>query len=107
MKQREVILLPLAKRDLNEIWRYINEKSSEPIADTVIARLLGTLDVLAAAPLIGRVRNEYPGSLRSFPVRSHMIFYLPLPDKAGIVVWRVVHGARNLRRIIRRPGDDN
>jgi len=89
-------------RDLNAIRRYLSGKASDVIADAMLARLYGALDRLAGAPLIGRLRKEFPGSPRSFPVRSYIIFYVPLSEKDGIVVWHVVHSARDLRRIVGR-----
>jgi toxin ParE1/3/4 len=106
MARGTIILLPLAKRDMLEIWRYIAGTNSEFVADLVITRLNASIDILSSAPLIGRVRKEYPGSPRGFPVRSHIVFYQPLPDRAGIEVWRVLHGARDLRGLVRRSGDD-
>jgi toxin ParE1/3/4 len=35
--------------------------------------------------------------LRSSPVGSYLVFYLPLPD--GIEVIRVLHGSRDLDRL--------
>ena len=99
--------MPLAKRDINEIWRYIANKNSEFVANIVVGRITGALDVLAASPLIGRLRTEYPDKPRSFPVRSHMIFYVPLPNRSGIAVWRILHGARDLRRLVRKPEEDS
>jgi toxin ParE1/3/4 len=101
--QRHVILTPLAKRDLNQIWRYAAREYSELAADTIVGRITAALHVLAAAPRIGSVRSEYPGSPRGFPVRSHIVFYVPLEDTKGIAVWRILHGARDLRRLVRKP----
>jgi plasmid stabilization system protein ParE len=103
MSRPEIILLPLARRDLREIWRYIGKENSEFVADVVLTRIQSTLDVLAFAPFIGKRRDDFPGKPYSFPVRPYAIFYVPKPDQDGIVVWRVLHGARNLKRIVKRP----
>ena len=58
---------------------------------------------LAQAPLIGRERTEFSGRPRSFTVRPYVIFYEPLAEGDGILVWRVIHGARNLQRLIIPP----
>jgi toxin ParE1/3/4 len=102
MNQRRIVIEPRALRDLNGIRRFLSGKASEVIVDSMMARLYGALDVLAGAPLIGRLRGEFPGSPRSFPVQPYIIFYVPLPEKGGIVVWHVVHGARDLGRIVGR-----
>jgi toxin ParE1/3/4 len=55
-------------------------------------------------PLIGsprEVKDARLSGLRMWPVEgfpSHLIFYLPQED--GIEVIRVLHGARELRRIL-------
>lgn len=105
MTRGEVLLLPLARSDLREIWRYIARENSAFVADIVVTRLRATMDVLAEAPMIGRVRREYPGRPRSFAVRPHIIFYQPLSGRSGIEVWRVLHGARDLREIMAKRGD--
>jgi toxin ParE1/3/4 len=97
--------MPLAKRDLRGIWRYIKRENSELVADLVVSRIYGVFDVLAAAPRIGRVRKDLPGEPRSFPVRPYAIFYVPKTERAGILVWRVLHGARDLQLIVKRPKD--
>jgi len=61
------------------------------------------MDVLAGAPQIGRERAEFTGKPRSFAVRPYVIFYQPLPDGGGILVWRIIHGARNLIPLVRPP----
>ena len=40
---------------------------------------------------------------RSFVVRPYVVFYEPLPDDNGILVWRIIHGARDLPRLIHPP----
>jgi toxin ParE1/3/4 len=100
---REIIRAPEAEQDLMEIWSYIADKGSPVIADAMLARIVAALDILAAAPLIGRRRTEFEGTPRSFPVRPYIVFYEPLPKRKGILVWRVVHGARDLVRIVRKP----
>ncbi|HEY3853971.1 MAG TPA: type II toxin-antitoxin system RelE/ParE family toxin [Verrucomicrobiae bacterium] len=50
--------------------------------------------LLATMPLMGRERADLAPNLRSFPVGEYIIFYRPTPD--GIIVIRVLHGARDL-----------
>ena len=51
-------------------------------------------------PLMGPARPELGRDLRSFPVGDYLLIYRPV--KEGIELVRVVHGARNLRRIFKR-----
>jgi len=99
-----ILRAPLARQDLLDIWAYISERSSASMADTFLARIYGALELLASAPYIGRERDEFPGAPRSVVVRPYVIFYEPLPEGDGIALWRVIHGARSLEDLVRRPG---
>ena len=61
-------------------------------------RLLDTIDercaTLAQFPYIGTSRDDLLPNLRSLPVGTYLIFYLPLPD--GIEVVRVLAGMRDI-----------
>ena len=98
-----ILRAPLARADLLDIWTYIASESSPSIADTVLARIYGALEVVASAPYIGRERAEFDGSPRSLVVRPYVIFYEPLADGDGIAIWRVLHGARRMEDLLRRP----
>ena len=50
--------------------------------------------MLIENPLAGRERRELGASLRSFPVGSYVIFYVPLPD--GVEIIRVMHGRQDI-----------
>jgi len=90
---------PEARRDLIGIGAYI-EADNPDAADRLLELFEQKFRLLAEFPRIGRTRDELAPGLRSFPVGKYLIFYFPLSD--GINVVRVVHGARNLRRIFRR-----
>jgi toxin ParE1/3/4 len=98
-----ILRAPLARNDLLDIWTDIADGSSDAVADGFLARIYGALEVIAQAPLIGRVRAEFPGSPRSMVVRPYVIFYEPLSEGDGIAIWRVLHGARRLRDLVERP----
>jgi toxin ParE1/3/4 len=92
-----------ARQDLLDIWVYIARESTAAIADAFLARIFGALEIVAFAPHIGRERPEFSGAPRSIAVRPYVVFYQPLPEGDGILVWRVIHGARALRRFVRAP----
>ena len=100
---RQILRTPEAHRDLLDIWAYIARENAPSVADTVLARIHGALEVLAFAPKIGRERPEFTGMPRSFVVRPYFVFYEPLPENEGILVWRIIHGSRDLQRLIRAP----
>ena len=98
-----ILRAPIARNDLLQIWAYIADESSAAMADNFLSRIYGALEVVASAPYVGRERSEYRGSPRSIVVRPYVIFYEPLPEGDGVAIWRVLHGARQMDDLIRRP----
>lgn len=86
---------PEAARDLETIFGYIGAISEER-ATQYIQTIAQHLDILASAPHMGRVRNEILAGLRSFPIRRHIVFYMPLEHETGIDVIRILHTARDI-----------
>ena len=82
-----------ARADLREIRAYI-AKDNPGAARRVVERLRTQARKLAETPGIGRSRKDLRPDLFSFPVGRHVLFYRPQPD--GIVLVRVIHGARDL-----------
>ena len=82
-----------ARADLREIRDYI-AKDNPAAARRVVERLRAQARKLAATPGIGRSRRDLRPDLFSFPAGRHVLFYRPQPG--GIVLVRVLHGARDL-----------
>ena len=98
-----ILRAPLARTDILDIWTYIANESSPLIADTFLARIYGALEVVASAPYMGRERAEFDGGPRSLVVRPYVIFYEPLAEGDGIAIWRILHGARQIEDLLRKP----
>ena len=90
-----------ANNDLQAIWDYLAAEASPGIADFVIARLYEAMERAAEAPLAYRERREYRGNPRRINVFDYAIFFEPLPEGDGIFVLRVLHGRRDLTRLLR------
>jgi toxin ParE1/3/4 len=99
-----VLLRPRAKRDLDQIGDYIAERGGDDRADRMLDRIAQAMHRIADHPLTGRTRDELQSGLRSVPIQSYIIFYVPLPD--GIRVVRVLHGARDSSSIFEDETDD-
>jgi toxin ParE1/3/4 len=82
-----------ARADLHEIHAYI-AKDDPQAAQRFVERLRAKARALAATPGMGRSRQELRSGLFSFPVGRHVLFYRAQPG--GIVLVRVLHGARDL-----------
>jgi toxin ParE1/3/4 len=79
--------------DVTAIWAFIADDNARA-ADALIDRIDKTTDMLADTPLAGRARPELGLELRSFPVGSYVIFYVPVPD--GIEIVRVMNGRQDI-----------
>ena len=88
-----------SRRDFREIWAFI-AVHNPTAADNLLRRLDAALDFLSEHPRAGPLRPELRPRLRSYPVGSYIIFYRP--TRYGIELTRVLHGARDLRRIFKR-----
>jgi len=60
----------------------------------LIDRIDRTLDMLADQPHAGRARTDLAPKLRSFPVGSYVMFYVPLSD--GVELVRVMSGRQHI-----------
>ena len=92
-----IVQSPAAEDDLLEIWVGLaanNVSAAERLMDDLDA----ATQILATQPLIGKARREFGPGIRSFPVRDYVIVYRPI--KGGVELVRVVHGARDLERLL-------
>ena len=79
--------------DYEDIWNYI-ARDNPAAADRMIRELERHVSTLATMPGLGREEPRLAPNLRSFPVRSYLIFYRAVDD--GIELVRVLHGARDI-----------
>ncbi|MEH1999071.1 MAG: type II toxin-antitoxin system RelE/ParE family toxin [Nostoc sp.] len=91
-----ILKRPLAETDLLDIWNFIANDSFEK-ADQFLLNIDSKLKILAENPSLGRQRDSLIPNLRSFPVKSYLIFYCPINQ--GIEVIRVLHGARDIQNL--------
>ena len=94
-------LTPDAAEDLDDIWWFIATDNPEA-ADRVEGTILTACESLSKFPLQGRVRPD----LTKLPVRfwtvpkypNYIVVYRPETQPLQIV--RVLHGKRNVKRIL-------
>ncbi|MBM3740989.1 MAG: type II toxin-antitoxin system RelE/ParE family toxin [Acidobacteria bacterium] len=94
-----------AKRDLIAQWVWYAENANIETADRFLKTADDTVSMLAAQPEAGYrffVRGPEVQGMRRFPLSDGfekiLLFYFPLKD--GIELVRVVHGNRNLDRLL-------
>ena len=93
----EYILSPEAISDLQNIYDFTFDEWGETQAEKYLNEIYAVFDRLTQHPQIGRLRIELADSLRSIPLGSHVIFFMPWQDDVAIV--RVLHGARDVERV--------
>lgn len=80
---------PLARQDLSDIFQYLAAETDIERARKFLLLIEEKCELLAKFPEMGRARHEFVVSLRSFPVKNYIVFYLSA--KNGIEVLRVLH----------------
>jgi len=92
-------LSPEAEGELDEVWRYIaRETGSVETARAVVSSITERFHFLSAYPRIGRRRDNLRPGLRSYPVGDYVIFYRV--RHRDVIILRVLHGRRDLDRLI-------
>lgn len=101
----KVLLSEFVEPELSTIWEYIALDNPDA-ADRFLDCAQSTLEELSRMPGMGRQRHFRHRSLenlRSFRIKdfeNYLIFYRPIP--AGIEVFHVLHGARDLDKFWER-----
>ena len=89
-----------AEAELDNIWRHIAQESgSTDVAKRIIAGITDRFHLLAAHPYSGRSRSDLRPGLRGFLAGDYLILYRI--EGADVVILHVIHGRRDLPRLIR------
>jgi toxin ParE1/3/4 len=90
-----------AEADMEAIWLHI-ALDSPSAADWMLDAFAATAHTLADQPHLGRARfdllADLAPDLRSFPVKSYILFYRPVAP--GIEIVRVLHSARDIKTVL-------
>ena len=93
------VLTHAAARDLEEILDYVAETGGEVVALRVQDRLHEALSLLARYPRLGHQREDLAlNQIRFWSVSSYVIVYRD--DTSPLQIERVLHGARDLQRLL-------
>ncbi len=84
-------LTPRARRDLDEIAAFTNERWGAAQRRRYLTLLGKVMKALAVHPARGRLRTELDVDLRSFRAGRHVVFYFAV--EGGIDVVRILHDA--------------
>jgi plasmid stabilization system protein ParE len=104
---REIIVSPAAQADLVAQWDYFaNELRRPDLGDRFILSAELSFTSMARDPDLRPCRafqNPKLKHLRSWQIKNfpnHLIFYRHLPEQRIVEVVRVLHGARDLLKIL-------
>jgi len=99
-------LTPLAKADIFDIWSYI-ANDSEIAADRVEQAIYDACAFVAEAPMRGHFRPDLTTrSLRFWTLTRYPNYTVVYrPETVPLQVVAVLHGKRNIRRILKHRGD--
>jgi toxin ParE1/3/4 len=96
-----VVWTPAAEEDLETIFLYIGRDLHSPAAAArVVHEIAEKAGRYATRPLLAAARPEFGPDVRAFFMHRYVIVYRPAPG--GIVVLRVIHGSRDVVRILRQ-----
>ena len=91
-------LTPQARKDLLSIWNYLRDQAGVDVADKVLANIYDAIELLVEAPGMGHLRQDIDDlRYRFWRVHRYIIAYRI--DCKPFTVARVVHGARDLRKL--------
>lgn len=97
------VLTKRADRDLDAIWDLIERTNGVGVADRIERELHSAMEMLADHPLMGHQRVDVPNpNYRFWNVYRFVIAYRT--DKNRVHVSRVVHGARDFRKLFSESG---
>lgn len=98
----DLLIAAEARDDLTNIWGEIARDRDASSADRMNAKILEKCRAHARFPETGRLREDLGRGIRSFPVSPYVVFFRPA--EGTIEVLRVIHGRRDVDRIMRRHG---
>ena len=79
--------------DYLEIWLYVARDKAEA-ADALVAHFDQQLDLLASAPLIGKLEEDLATEIRSFPIGKYIVYFRII--EGGVELVRILHSARDI-----------
>ena len=92
-----------ARRDLADALDYLL-RYNEQAARNFVQSLEQKETLYARSPAMGSVYPELSGNLRSFVVKSYVVFYQETSN--GITIIRLIHGARDISHLLENQPDE-
>lgn len=88
-RRLRVVLTDQAESDLRDILNFTARTWGREQRSAYRRLMRDATTTLASSPSLGRARDDLFAGLRSFPVRSHILYYLEADDR--LVIIRILH----------------
>ena len=99
MRKHPYELSAAARLDLLQTWNYLAEHASLKVADKLLADIERAIRTIAKNPGHGHKRPDLTDrDALFFRVYSYLIVYRP--DKKPLNVLRILHGARDVKKLL-------
>ncbi len=99
MQPSKLVLSPEAQRDLRDIYQFGLCTWGQNQSSDYLDALKEHFWHLTTQPFMGTERPELGADMRSFPVKSHIVFYRLQANQIEIV--RILHGRQDPNRHIK------
>jgi len=96
MPVQQLVIAPLAREDLKNIYQYGRRQWGKARSDGYMAILQEQLWSLTEQPFMGIERPELLPDVRSLAIQSHTVFYRVVAKRIEII--RVLHGRQDPER---------
>lgn len=96
MRPYKLLISPAAQQDLRDIYQFGLRTWGKNQSNSYLDALEEHFWSLTAQPHMGMERTELAAGMRSFPVQSHVVYYLFKANQVEIV--RVLHGRQDQTR---------
>ncbi len=80
-------LLPAARNDLRDIWRYTVNTWNEAQAERYLGAIEHTCHQLMRQPLLGKTVSELDAPVRAYLCQQHVLFYLIEPEGVRFIAF--------------------
>jgi addiction module RelE/StbE family toxin len=100
----DLIVMPIAYEDIDNIYTYIAETLCSPLAaKNLLNRLISEIHKLGNFPYLGEVQPHTEGlryEYRRLVVENYIIFYIVEEAEKSIKIMRILYGASNYIEIL-------
>lgn len=99
-----VVFSPEARTDLIEITDFLSDVAGPRVARRYEVEIKRVIRNLRDMPSTGSPRRQFGPNVRVLIVNPYLIFYEDASEGGEVLVLRILHGSRNIKRPMLRPG---